>query len=71
MTTRTTKEQALGLQNQIEVMYGNKKWFKKIKMSSDDHGYCLEVYLDKAAMLADGCELPHQTNVKLLIINRN
>lgn len=70
-TTKTTKDDALKLQSEIQTLFNGQPWFKKIVLDDDDHGWCLNLHISKKGMEAAGFSVPHQTNVKVLIFNRD
>lgn len=69
-TTKTTKDEAVALKNQIETEFKGQPWFKKVILEDDDHGWCLGIHINKPEMEAAGFKIPHQTNVKIVVFNR-
>ncbi len=69
-TTKATKDQALAVKAEIEAYFKGQPFFKKAVLSDDDHGACLDLHIDKAAMEAAGFKVPHQTAVKISVFNR-
>lgn len=69
-TTKATKEQAMAVKAELEAHFKGQTFFKKAVLSDDDHGACVDLHIDKAAMEAAGFKIPHQTAVKISVFNR-
>lgn len=70
MTTKTTKEDAENVIKAITDQFNGKKWFKKAVLANDDHGFSIDLHIDKATMQAEGFNVPLEKNVKICVFNR-
>lgn len=68
-TTRTSKQDAELMMEDIKKQYKDMTWFKKVKITSDDHGYSIDLFVNKTEMDAAGVSTPKSNNVKICLYN--
>lgn len=70
-TTKNTREQAVKTQQSIETTFKDMPWFKKVVLANDDHGFSLDLYINKTQMESSGMVYENPDRVKICIFNVN